>query len=1320
MAGRFIAELAEKTGVQVAEAGERGAQAVSENLLDKVADTEEGNLESTLAKNSEIADNLHAINPDSAAEQDAGQVSGEAADGAENSVGGEGGGGEGGDEPDLNGEPNVSGGQPEEGVGGTAQAGDPVDIVSGQMLMTAVDLDLPGVLPLILRRAYASGYQAGRLFGPGWSSTLDQRIQVDADGIHFAGDDAQILHYPIPTQPGQQVLAAGGARWPLSWDRTTGTIRIEDPNQGWTWQFDTDTEAEAEAEASAGGREVRHLTRLVDRNDNSIAIHRDRDGLPTEVVHSGGYRVAVDCGYSSHGFRIDGLRLLAADDEQGVEVVRYEYDPLGRLVEVIDFSDIPYVYEYDRADRITAWIDRAGYRYQYDYDESGRVARGIGDDGYLSTTFDYDPDRRITVVTNSLGHATTYHYDEHSHLTQIVDPNGGIVTSEFDRYGRVLSRTDELGRTTRFVLDQQGDPVQSVDPSGDVTEIRYTDLRLTSSIAYGGAIRAEFTYDERGNLLTETDAVGAVTRYEYNDRGAMISATDALGHRTAIERDRAGLAASVTDALGRTTRIARDRFGRIVEVVDALGASTRLVRRLDGQISERIMPDGPREQWKYDDAGRVIEHHDQAGMRTRFEPGPFNRMTARVQPDGARFDFTYDTELHLAAVSTGDVSWTYQYDPVGRLVSETDFSGRGQRYVHDAVGQLIELVDVDGRSTAFTYSDFGELIESRSAGGVITTFEYDEAGFLRSAANGQCTLEYTHDQVGRVLTETVDGRTLSYEYDLLGRCTRRITPTGIVSEWTYDGTHHPLTLAGTAGSLAFQYDYLGRETTRLLGEGLALTQTWDASHRLTGQAVWASEAVFGQESAAPGEYRNLGQRTYAYAVNGLVSEIADSVNGRRSITANPAGRITEVTGENWTERYAYDALGNIARAESTDAASGQQAEDRAYSGMLLRSAAGRSYEYDDRNRLTRVRARTLSGKVREWRYGWNDDDQLIEVATPDRGTWAYRYDPLGRRISKQRLDTTAGSDGATERIEFTWDETRVTEQITTRADGSRHVVTWDWEPGTWRPATQTERSWAASPDQAEIDRQFFAIVTDLVGTADQLVAADGRIVRSPAADIWGRRPVADGQPGACPLGRPGQYRDEETGLDYNYHRYYDSQTGRYLTGDPLGLDPAPNQYAYVINPLAWIDPLGLKPGSQANKSGGHYGLMQPANPPGSPLGTYEINHMPAKDSWLQLGLTNSLTEDAGPAIRMEYDDHRNFISTGSGKASAKWRAKQAGLISQGKFDEAMKMDIDEIRRVHGTKYDAAIKEMVDDMPKNRGFQKFLKNNGWSVRYCLLK
>ncbi|SCK47021.1 RHS repeat-associated core domain-containing protein, partial [Streptomyces sp. WMMB 714] len=62
----------------------------------------------------------------------------------------------------------------------------------------------------------------------------------------------------------------------------------------------------------------------------------------------------------------------------------------------------------------------------------------------------------------------------------------------------------------------------------------------------------------------------------------------------------------------------------------------------------------------------------------------------------------------------------------------------------------------------------------------------------------------------------------------------------------------------------------------------------------------------------------------------------------------------------------------------------------------------------------------------------------------------------------------------------------------------------------------------------------------------------------------------------CPLRYPGQYADDESGLHYNNQRYYDPETGRYLTPDPLGLKPADHHHGYVTNPLAWIDPLGLE------------------------------------------------------------------------------------------------------------------------------------------------
>jgi RHS repeat-associated protein len=67
------------------------------------------------------------------------------------------------------------------------------------------------------------------------------------------------------------------------------------------------------------------------------------------------------------------------------------------------------------------------------------------------------------------------------------------------------------------------------------------------------------------------------------------------------------------------------------------------------------------------------------------------------------------------------------------------------------------------------------------------------------------------------------------------------------------------------------------------------------------------------------------------------------------------------------------------------------------------------------------------------------------------------------------------------------------------------------------------------------------------------------------------------------MGFPGQYYDQETGLHYNYFRYYNPQTGRYITPDPIGFYGGVNLWPYVAgNPLRWIDPYGLQAGGGAN------------------------------------------------------------------------------------------------------------------------------------------
>lgn len=75
--------------------------------------------------------------------------------------------------------------------------------------------------------------------------------------------------------------------------------------------------------------------------------------------------------------------------------------------------------------------------------------------------------------------------------------------------------------------------------------------------------------------------------------------------------------------------------------------------------------------------------------------------------------------------------------------------------------------------------------------------------------------------------------------------------------------------------------------------------------------------------------------------------------------------------------------------------------------------------------------------------------------------------------------------------------------------------------------------------------------------------------------MYGELRDVKGERWACPFRWPGQYEDAETGLYYNRFRYYDAEAGQYASQDPIGLVGGAALYAYVHDPLAWLDPLGL-------------------------------------------------------------------------------------------------------------------------------------------------
>jgi RHS repeat-associated protein len=1022
--------------------------------------------------------------------------------------------------------------------------GHPVDVATGRLLTRAQDYELRGPIPLVFERFYSSAWaERDSTLGFGWSHSFDERIWLERGRVVYKMGDGREVEFHTYDLPGRQMRPGQEIFYGI--DRLTlrclgdGKWEIRDAD-GLTRDFSP----------LPGDPRVSRLTTIRNHLRQSVAFeydpHRQLDGVRT-----------TEGRWIRFEHRLGRLHRIAVPYPDGdaagwYDQVTFEYSPAGDLVGTIDSQRTARTYRYENH-LLVEETDRDGVSFYFEFDGRDGTAscvRTWGDDkkGQSRLYFreiTYDRKNNRTLVENSLGHTTTYEMNAANTVVRILDPHGGATTRKYDEHLWKISETDPIGRVTRWEYDGRGNPTKHVLPNGAVFTMAYDGAdQIVSSLDPVG-IRREWSYDRRLRLTEYRSSHGDAVRYEY---GALyidrVMRSD--GKLLAFERDAFGEVTKVTYPDGSADECWYDRLGRLVKVRGGGGQVLRFDYDLEGRVVEIVHPGGRVQTLGHSGEGDVVLDADVHGVE-HFGYCSNHRMGWR-EKSGERIELRYDSEDDLVAMinEEGD-EYRIVRDACGRVSEETTWEGRTQRYILDAAGRVTTRFLPDNQAVQLAYDALSNVAFVRYATGEEESYSYDLLGNMVTATNGGGTVHLERDARGRIVRERFHEDWVTSLRGVSGSLAEVTSSRGLslrvsrgamddvqaVGAWERDarGAMAPRWHVG------FERDMAGNERRRVMPGGVEAARIVGAADEVTLQTVSARTEL-------------ISRTEYDWRTERLVGK-RDLLSGRETAFVHDArGRLAEAQrSDGRTEVRAPGPTGTLfKRADRSDRTYGK--------GGVLLEAEGTSYAYDANGNV--VEKRLPDGS--SWKYRWNGPGFLASVTKPDASEISFEYDALGRRITKTADDTIT---------RWLWNGDAPVHEWTGPAEESQNLTTWVFEPDTLIPLAKLTSAGSR-----------YSIVSDYLGTPQEMFDAAGKLAWKAQLDVYGAAEVEHGAAADCPWRWPGQYEDAETGLYCNRFRYYDPDRGDYISQDPIrleGLAPGSTFYSYTVDPLRWIDPLGLAP-----------------------------------------------------------------------------------------------------------------------------------------------
>ena len=437
-------------------------------------------------------------------------------------------------------------------------------------------------------------------------------------------------------------------------------------------------------------------------------------------------------------------------------------------------------------------------------------------------------------------------------------------------------------------------------------------------------------------------------------------------------------------------------------------------------------------------------------------------------------------------------------------------------------------------------------------GGTSITTSYAYYGY---DASGNPTPDYRQGQLQSV---TTNGRTVSYDYDILGNKIAMQTPSGKTVGYGYDVLSRLQTVTHYDGATTtFTYDKVGnrQNVTRTNAAGTVFSTTgyvYDSLNRLTD--------IINKN----GSNGLVSSYHYGLRLDGKRSSVTESgpytSNATSNYTYDDQGKLTQEAGPYGTIAYGYDNVGNRLTRTVTGSTT----------ALLPNGATINTYDLNDRiatvnGSITHTydldgNETTVNGQAASYDF----ENHLISLANPANGTIlaSYVYDADGNRVSTYVSANTPTTTSYV--VDTSLPYASVVEEYT---------------GGSTTPSARYDYG----DDLVRMDRGsgVYYYIYDGLGSTRQLVNTGGAVTDSYGYSAFGelasRTPSTGGT--VNPFLFNAQQFDQASGTYYLRARYYDQSNGRFISQDPLsGSNDDPvslHRYLYAnADPIDNYDPTG--------------------------------------------------------------------------------------------------------------------------------------------------